>query len=438
MSVPRFSPAWQSPLQWPQPAGHAQSALRDARRTERTLKAAFVFALLALTILDRFGLRLTADYSIPPGLVAMYVVLAAMMVSGVAELNARGALAYLTVASIASLSYMVNTSLGAQANVSLTSLFLLCVLYAPFAISLRRGAVSADLWRWVVQMYVAFALFVAIAGIAQFFAQFAFSEEWLFDYTALIPEALRRSGGWNTVNAAGEWIKSNGFFLREASIFSIVTAFALVCELNLSRRKWVMAILAFGLLLTYSGSGLVCLALALLFPLGSRSVLRLLAFLLAGVAIFYLFGEALNLSYTLNRVEEFGSQKTSAYCRFIYPGALVLQHLDANAWTSVLGNGPGTMPKMDAACADGVETTYGKALFEYGVLGALAFGLLIVSALNRSGAPIQVRVALAVMWLLLGGNLLTSEFLLLILLFCAIWSEARATPAPLQSKARRP
>jgi hypothetical protein len=76
-------------------------------------------------------------------------------------------------------------------------------------------------------------------------------------------------------------------------------------------------------------------------------------------------------------------------------------------------------------CAES-ETTYGKAMFEYGLAGMLAFGALILGALNRSGAPIRIRVALGVAWLLLGGNLLTAEFLLLIYMFCAMWPEGAA------------
>jgi hypothetical protein len=83
------------------------------------------------------------------------------------------------------------------------------------------------------------------------------------------------------------------------------------------------------------------------------------------------------------------------------------------------------MPGVDSMCGES-ETTYGKALFEYGLAGMLAFGVLVFGALNRSRAPIRIRVALGLTWLLLGGNLLTAEFLLLIYLFCAMWPEGAA------------
>jgi hypothetical protein len=368
----------------------------------------------------------TADYSIPPGMIALYVLLGVMIATGTGVLNTRGALAYMAVVCVAALSYLANASLRPPPAPSIASFLLLFVLYAPFAFSFRPGAVGPQLWRWSVRLYIAFALFLAAAGIAQFFVQFVFRPDWLFDYMPLIPEPIRASGGWNTVNWAGQWIKSNGFFLREASIFSVAMAFALICELSMARRKWVLAMLAVGLVLTYSGSGLLCLAVAMLFPLDRHCLPRVLACAAAAAAVYFLFGEALNLGYTVGRMDEVNYGKTSAYCRFVYPNVLILQSFDSSVWASLLGNGPGTMPKLDAFCANGVETTYAKAVFEYGLLGALAFGALILVALNRSAAPIRIRVALAVMWLLLGGNLLTSEFLLLIYLFSAMWPEAIA------------
>jgi hypothetical protein len=427
MRASSLHPAWQLPVQWP--ADDALSEARHAQRTRRLLIAGIVFAMLALTVLDRFGLRLTDDYSIPPGMMAMYGLAALMLISGTASLNARGALAYLALVSVAAASFLVNASFEPRPYVSIASFLLLAVLYAPFAVSLRPGVVGPQLWGWTVRLYIAFAVLVALAGIAQFFGQFLARPEWLFDYTQQIPAAIRGTPGWNTVNPAGEWIKSNGFFLREPSLFSITAAFALLCELSLDRRRWVMAILGMGLVLTYSGSGLLCLVVGLLFPLGLRSVLRLLAGAGVAASLIFLFGDALNLSYTLDRIGELSSNRTSAYCRFVYPGAVALQQMDSHLWASLLGHGPGTMQAMQATCADGHQTTYAKALFEYGLLGLLAFAVLVVGALNRSSAPIGLRVALGITWLLLGGNLLTSELLLLIYLLSAMWPPGTAAAA---------
>jgi hypothetical protein len=415
--------SWQLPLQWPPAAERAARA--GAPRAAPLLKAGILLCLASLTLFDRFGLRLSDAYSIPAALVAMYALVGLAGLGGALELNARAALAYLAVATVAGLSFLANATFGRFQYVSMGSFLLLLVVYAPFVVTLRQGTAEPALWRWLAGWSVAFALLLGVAGIAQFFAQFFFSPPWLFDYTPLIPAALRGSGVYNTVNAAGDWIKSNGFFLREASGFSFFMAFALLCELALSRRRWVMAILATALVLTYSGSGLLTLAVALLFPLGRRSVAQLLsAAVLAGLVVAVL-GDALHLSYTLGRVEEFQSPRSSAYCRFVQPALVAAGEIDASPWASLLGHGPGTMQKMHHTC----ETTFGKLTFEYGFLGILAFSALILGALARAAVPVRIAVALGLSWLVLGGNLLNPAAALFIYLFSAMWPEAIAARA---------
>lgn len=416
-----LQPAWQLPMRWPR-AARPGFADRHALARERLLKVGIVLCLLGFTIFQRFGLRLSDTYAIPPSLMAMYALIAAMILTGAAALNTRAALAYLAVATVAALSFIVNATFGRAQYVSLGSLLLLLVLYLPFAVSLAGGAARPQLWRWAVEAYIAFAVVLAVAGSVQFFAQFVFRPAWLFDYTPLIPAPIRGEGIWNTVNPVGEWIKTNGFFLREASGMSFAMALGVLCELGLRKRKWVIALLAMALVLTYSGSGILALAVALLFPLGARSVLQVAAAAVVAAAVFFLLGDALNLSYTLGRVDEVHSENSSAYCRFVLPGIVAFQEIDSSPWTSLLGHGPGTMQKMHNTC----ETTYAKAIFEYGLLGAVAFCALIGWAVNQSAAPIRIRVALFLYWVLLGGFLLGPDALLLIYVISAMWPQGTA------------
>lgn len=430
MNVAALRPAW--------PLHHASAPVRAG--SEPLLKAAIVLVVLALTVFDRFGLGLLAQWSLPPSVLALYLLAGAMLASGAARLNPQGALGFVAIVVVAGLSYLVNTWGDPRPYQSVTSWMLVVLSYAPFAIALAPGRSAgfrdADLWRWTMRTFVAFALLVAVAGIAQFVAQFAFRPEWLFDYTPLIPERLRNGSGWHTVHpvsawvqADGYWMKSNGFFMREPSMFSLAMALGIVCELALGARRWVLAVLAAALVLSYSGSGVLCLAVAMAFPLGMKTVVRL-AGLAAGAGLLILFlGDALNLSYTLSRVAEFGSESSSAYCRFVHPWISVARFADADLWSAVLGHGPGSMTRIGASCADLHEPTYGKLLFEYGLLGALAFGALVVHALNRAGAPIRVRVALGFAWLFLGGNLVNSELLPMIFLLSAMWPRAAAAGA---------
>jgi hypothetical protein len=423
-------PAWQIPVQWPDGAS-ASAAGRVVR--ERLLKAGILFAMLALTVLDQFGLQVMGRSSVPVSMIAMYALAAAMLTAGAAELNARGTLGYLAVVFLAALSVMVNAAFVPPPFLSKLSFLFLVAIYAPLCVSLRRGSVGPELWRWTLKLYVAFALFIGAAGIAQYAIQFAFRPPWLFDYARLIPEVLRHTG-FNTeivvqtATSAGKWAKSNGFFMREPSIFSIIMAFGLLCELSLARRKWVIVVFALGLAVSYSGSGLLCLAVALLVPLGRRTAARILVFAALAAALFFLFADVLNLSYTLNRSGELFTKNTSGYCRFTAPTVEVLRMINSDPWTSVLGHGPGSMSRMSTECA-GTTTTYAKALFEYGLAGTAAICVMMLGALNRSSAPVQIRVAAGVTWLLLGGNLLDSMFLLFIYVISAMWPEGTARAA---------
>ena len=400
-------------------------------------KAAIIVALLALTVFDRFGLRVLGDFSLSAAVLAMYGLAAAIVLSGAAQFNRPAALAFIAVVTVAGLSFLVNSWLEPRPHQSVTSWLLVVVSYAPFVIVLSRENAAAGLWRWTMRMFVAFALLVAFAGMAQFLTQFVMSPPWLFDYSPLIPELVRAGDGWRTVHpvanwvqADGYWMKSNGFFLREPSIFSFAMAFAIVCELALGARRWVLGVLAAGLLLSYSGSGILCLAVALAFPLGRSAVLRLAGLACAAALLVLLLGDALNLSYTLQRVAEFQSETSSAYCRFVHPWLSVLRHADADVLSAALGHGPGSMTRIGVTCADLHQPTYGKLLFEYGLLGALAFGTFLVLAINRAGAPLRVRVALGAAWLLLGGHLVNSELLPMIYLLCAMWPRGAAAGAP--------
>jgi hypothetical protein len=93
MRVAAVSAAWQLP-------GVAAS--------EPLLKAGIVFAVLALTVFDRFGLKVTTEWSLPAAIAAMYALTALMLFTGSAELNRRGALAFVAVVTTAGLSFLVN------------------------------------------------------------------------------------------------------------------------------------------------------------------------------------------------------------------------------------------------------------------------------------------------------------------------------------------
>ena len=200
-------------------------------------------------------------------------------------------------------------------------------------------------------------------------------------------------------------------------------ALALLGELVLFKRVLRIALFALALLLSYSGTGLLALFIGLLFPLGRRTIVQLFVLLGIGGLVVWLLGDVLNLSFTLGRVKEFGSEHSSAYIRYIAPIRLIHDSLDTDAWTALLGHGPGAIQRT----TQGYQfhgATWAKLIFEYGLLGFVAFLVLVMAALNQRLMPIQVRAALFFCWLIMGGHLLTPENTALMLALVGFWTKS--------------
>lgn len=373
----------------------------------RSLRAGWLFLLASLTLLVRFGVNF-GSYSLNVALVAVYMCLTLAALHGVLLVSRRRAALYGFSMAVAALSLWINRELGQTEQISLNSFMLLAAIYLPANFLLRSASLAEDDSAWALRMFSNVALFSALAGIAQFYLQFVLHTDWLFNFSPHLPTALQGPSGFNTIRTVGALNKSNGFFYREPSDFSILMALGLHAEWNLQRRLPRIVTLGLALLLTYSGSGVVVLLAGLLFPLHPRTLARLAIVGGAGALFFLLFGEALNLSFTLSRLGEFGSERSSAYVRYVGPLRLLGDTFTSTIWTPLIGHGPGSMlrVKQDYAFHD---PTWARLLFEYGVLGFIAFLALFLRVLARASVPIQLRAALFFAWLLTGGHLLLPE-----------------------------
>jgi len=129
---------------------------------------------------------------------------------------------------------------------------------------------------------------------------------------------------------------------------------------------------------------------------------------LAGALIYAVFDDALNLSFTLGRLGEFNSDRSSGYIRYIAPGRLLAELFASDPWSAWVGHGPGTVFRTLREY-EFHDPTWAKLLFEYGGLGFGAAFLLFLVMLRRPGIPIQVRAVLFWAWLIMGGHLLSPE-----------------------------
>jgi hypothetical protein len=259
------------------------------------------------------------------------------------------------------------------------------------------------------------ALFCGVAGIAQFGAQFVVHSDWLFDFTPYLPTALQQVGVYNTVIPVGDLYKSNGFFFREPSGASFALALGLLVELTFFHRPLRMATLALALALTYSGTGLLALLIGIMFSVRPQTVGRLSALVLTAGLAAWVAGDLLNLSFTLNRIEEFGNERSSAYLRYIAPMRLVSQTLFSEAWSFWVGLGPGAISRLRQAEYAFHDPTWAKLLVEYGTLGFTAFLVLMAACIRQRVSPLQLQAVLFFSWLLMGGHLLTPDSVYLVL-----------------------
>ncbi len=143
-------------------------------------------------------------------------------------------------------------------------------------------------------------------------------------------------------------------------------------------------------------------------PPNRKTLARAALALGAAALVLWLFGDALNLSFTLSRAGEFDSERSSGYIRYIAPLHLLLDAARADPNSLWLGHGPGTIFRTQTGY-EFHDPTWAKLIFEYGVLGFAAFVALFASTLRAPQAPARIRVMLFAGWLIMGGHLLSPE-----------------------------
>lgn len=407
------------------PATASVPASTSTPQPPLSLRLLLLALALSVTVASRLGLRV-GSHPFDSSFVVVMIGLALLAARRWLRVDAVALVLYAATAGIATLSLAVNRTFGIVPS-SVGSIALLLSVYLPFIATLHAPGRSEDHWRWTRDLFSAVALGCAFAGIAQFYLQFVIDAPWLFDYARYMPWRLQGPGGYNTVIEVGSFTKSNGFFLREPSHFSFLMALGFLIEFNTRARPWRLGVFAMALLLTYSGTGLLALCLGMLFPLGRRTVMQLAAMALLGVLVFCVFGEVLNLDFTLNRVAEFGSERSSAYIRYIAPMKVVAEEIGSDPWTVLLGHGPGTMQRTLRGIQS-FDPTWAKLLFEYGLLGFLSVAGLMLHAVSRCAAPTPVRVALFMNWLVMGGYLLSPDTCVMVYLLLGAWPESCQPP----------
>ncbi len=276
-------------------------------------------------------------------------------------------------------------------------------------------------------------LIVAIAGIAQFVAQFAGIDAFTFDQT--LPTAMLATSNWNQVIplGIGSTLKSNGFFLVEPSVMSQFMALALMIEMLVLRRLGYLAVFGAGLLLSFSGTGMIVLAVFVLvvaLRLGWRGLAVAAAVVvLACLAVGLVAVLAPDVAASVgSRMNEISTPGTSGHMRFITPFWLLSDTLHRTPGLAVIGLGGGVSERLVMPYDYDVNTPV-KIGLEYG-FPALACYLLLFLVGRRSVLQSVLVLPGFVLLMFTGGYQQFAPVVYLVALICCVaWLEPDSTAA---------
>jgi hypothetical protein len=307
----------------------------------------------------------------------------------------------------------------------LSSYLLFIILYSMFL--LVRPS-TAGQYKNTLQWFQFLVVLLAFLGIAQFAAQLVVDGREIIRFFGIFPEYLFASynmSGVNTVipiTQGASLIKSNGIFLTEPSTLSQITALGILIEVLEFRRAGYLLVLALGFLVSYSGTGLMTLLMFL--PLAGlvheRAGLPALVVILFALGL--LVTGIIDLSIFSSRVGEFDNTRTSGFARFVAPFWMAADNLDtASLPALLLGGGPGTLKDFTSHLRYGSTTgTWIKLFYEYGLIGSFVFVCFFASCFRRSRCPTLVLAAIFFSYVFLGGLLLSTSFLIMVMALCTL------------------
>jgi hypothetical protein len=252
-------------------------------------------------------------------------------------------------------------------------------------------------------------LALAIAGILEFVVQFAGIK--LFSFKSFVPASLLLEGPFNTVIPIGTsgYMKSNGLFLVEPSVFSQFMALAIIIEILMFRRVLYVGAFAVALLSSFSGTGWLMIfsfVLTATFSLGVRGLI--LSFVTVAITFLAIAVLAVvfpsGFQFFLDRTGEIYHIGSSGYDRFVTPWRLASFVLSRAPWKALYGLGAGTSEHLAMApiWAYNLNPPV-KIGLEFGIPGFLLYVVYLLTA-RRTSTQKALLVPALVLLLLDGGN----------------------------------
>lgn len=307
--------------------------------------------------------------------------------------------------------------------VSGSSLLLLLVLYLPFSIQFRFSERMRFVQYYIVDVFIFLVAIVSVIACLQFVLVNFAGLDILTNISLIIPDEIHSAGLYTYIREEGGVVKANGYFLKEASSLSFMTAVALVLEYFFRARKNLLLILAAGLLASVSGTGFLIIAAAFILPTSKKSIPGFLLMLAAGLLVIKFSGDIAEPNMWLDRLSEFQTEGTSGYSRFVAPIEMVERGFENGFLETLFGNGSGSYHRalnlLDLKYEIS-DPTLAKLLYEYGVVGTILITLLVIKRIYSGILPLGFGNCILYAWLIAGGSVLKPDIVLLMWMFSII------------------
>ncbi len=318
----------------------AEPSATSIRRFYKSETRVDIALLISALFLQRFGLEVGKSI-LPISLVLVTLILVHQFASGRLLIQYDRLLWFLAVVLTATFSLLMNFN-----STMLTSYCLFLVMY--FLLTLSQTS-TPDQYKSTLRVFQFLVMILSCLAVAQFVAQFVVDGRQLIQFFGMFPDFLFAAANEDLANTiipiteGSSLLKSNGIFLAEPSTLSQITALGILIEVLEFRRPRYLLLLALGLLLAYSGTGIGMLLVSL--PLAALVERRaqLPALLISVFALGLLATGIIDLSVFTSRIDEFGEVRASGFLRFIAPFWMAAEHFDTASLPALLGGyGPGT------------------------------------------------------------------------------------------------
>ena len=344
-----------------------------------------VALLISALFLQRFTLPFGKTY-LALDLVPTAFILLHQFLSGNLLIQYDRLLWFIAAALAATCSLLLNFERS-----SVTSYLLFLVLCSLLTLNTHS---SPDRYKSTLLVFQFLVMILSCLAVAQFVAQFIVNGYQLINFYGFVPDVFF-SGGAHTIHPVegSSLLKSNGIFLAEPSNLTQVAALGILIEVLEFRRPRYLLVMVLGMLVAYSGAGVVTLLLFL--PLASLRHRRVAFYvLLVGMFALGLFATGIiDPSPFLSRTSEFEDPAASGFFRFVGPFWLAAKFFNTGPLQALLiGSGPGSKTQLSDVWYSG-SSGWLKELYEYGIIGSFIFICFLASCLRKSRCPRLVLAA---------------------------------------------